>query len=64
MFNKIKCPNEFCQYKINSNIVEDLCDNITFLKYKKFEKELILYQMKNIYLVLIQIVMDMVKKLI
>ena len=40
MFNKIKCPNEFCQYKINSNIVEDLCDNITFLKYKKFEKRI------------------------
>ncbi len=40
MFNKIKCPNEFCQHKINSNIVEDLCDNNTFLKYKKFEKRI------------------------
>ena len=40
LFNTIKCPNEFCQHKINSNIVEDLCDNFTFLKYKKFEKRI------------------------
>ena len=44
-FNEIKCLNEFCQQKIDDNLIEDLLDDDNFKKYKKFKKRI--YSLTN-----------------